>query len=315
MNNSIDRTATPEARISLLNSLGTSGIGENRDLFKHEIEFQRIITNSNTSIFRPLQLSCDTLTEFPNLQVAYIIDAFDLLPTRPDLAFDSMWKALEAGIHDDNNTNDPNMVVELNKLADTLPTETSQLLWKSTPGLAKVKLMRRIMEPKAEAPTGSWDNGKLFTWQKDPKRKALISDIQKELTRMEQELSTKAISKTEIRRQLGMFLANTMLQGKLSTPTADKPIPGNLSSVILLLFLYGMRNDRTHANSTPAFLKQNAVLRDYAYHYYCVVAVYAILMTVRATKLNGPNLTSGNVRKNAAENLRIAEALFGDAWQ
>jgi hypothetical protein len=86
-----------EARFEAISEWSRQGVLVKRKPLPIEEQFLARVREHGGDFFIPLELKYSNNLEF-NRQVAYIVDAYDALPSRVDIAFDSTWKALDSAI-------------------------------------------------------------------------------------------------------------------------------------------------------------------------------------------------------------------------
>ncbi|WEV42487.1 hypothetical protein OZX57_03345 [Bifidobacterium sp. ESL0682] len=134
-------------RFAVIKQWSISGIERPRESFYVEEEFkQRLRENDCDTFFKPVQLN-DSEDMHYNLEVSYLIDAFDELPHRVDLAFDSAWKALESALS--FNYSSGNTTENLNQFVNEDFLESNDicdLLCKNIPIQSCEYLYNRLIE-------------------------------------------------------------------------------------------------------------------------------------------------------------------------
>lgn len=254
-------------RAEFIQEWSKSGAKAPRELLPHEIEYRNRIRNSESPLMRPLATG-DVDDKNYRRQLALVVDALDFFPYRPDMSWDSMWKAFENQLK--LNFNDTNATKCLAKLSRELPERLIDEAWQGAPIRVYEYLHRRIVASQFNEDIGGQARkarGRLAHY---------LGGEWEEFLGWFDPSFPRGDAKTD--RQGALFLYR-FLRGEQVTVAGVRRRPSkNLKSDLLILgFLYTLRNEKTHGVSMPPFLSSRATARTYALPMYTTALVYTLL--------------------------------------
>lgn len=241
---------------------------------------ERMAENNIEQIFLPAQLKNSNNTEFHNL-LRHYLEALNQLPLRPDIAFDCIWKALDAEfvrLKDVVRTDKGRFSIFYNyinkspytcntyaSLTDIIPLQTCEFVAK------------RIFENNISfIKTPNDNNVKSF-------RNRVISSLTLAMyndfiTKYEPEwTSDKATAQRNAGRLLQKFLKGEELA---IIKTKHKLSIENKALFLTAVTMPQFRNERFHGESNPPFRSSAAKLKTYAHAYYIFHVAYIHLLEV-----------------------------------
>ncbi|WP_026542935.1 hypothetical protein [Paenarthrobacter nicotinovorans] len=298
-------------RLEAIKRWSQDGVLLERRLTDLEKEFIKTVKEYEGLFFKPIELASDDDFTF-HREVSYMIDAFDQLPARPDVAFDSTFKALESTIKRVAPTNDfsmslravvanrPELALTCETLLSNIPMQTCEFLYKRLlPNLTvwhdqpreskKNQVLSRLREAKNSSIDGMLDA-----------LAARSKDAEAGVHRKQAALLRKAFVGREITGQLH---AGFQLD-----------LPARVH-VMLSAVLYTARNDRFHGESFSPFVSSKATLKTYVHPHFITIAAYSCLMAIWSEESSRSNLLLGeSISDNLSLNLANAKAIFGANW-
>lgn len=250
-------------------------------LFASEILLKKQMDqNSLQQIFLPAQLKHTNNTEFHNLFRHYL-ECLNQLPLRPDIAFDCIWKALDAefvrlknmsGSHRgrfsvfyNHISKSPDTCNTYASLTDIIPLQTCEfvakrifenhILYKSNPKDNNVKSFRnRVIDSLTEMVYNDLITKYAPNW---------VSD------------------KATIQRNAGRLLQKLLKGDELIIiGTKHKLTTENKALFLTAVTMPQFRNERFHGESSPPFRSSVAKLKTYAHAYYIFHVAYIHLLEV-----------------------------------
>lgn len=247
-----------------------------RFFFPQEKEFQQKLEEYQTNGFAIAQLSCSDDRDFQKY-LSYLLDAVDMLPYRPDFAFDNIWKALdlEFFIHQsktkddknrfdifvDNIMNDINIASSFIKYLKIIPYQTCEYAAK------------RIIEVSLET---DQHQKTLFKRAKQSLGEVFITAF---VGKYPPSSNNKPIAKDQ--RNAGRLLKKIFNRDEIKLNGvkyifSEKDLVKFLLSVVLA----NSRNERFHGVVFPPFRSSRSSLDTYAHAYFLFHLSYAILLDV-----------------------------------
>jgi hypothetical protein len=276
-----------------------------RERLPIEISFASRVARSGATFFSPIALSDSPDLAF-HKEVSYLIDAFDQLPLRPDVAFDSTFKALESTVKRLAGTT--NVTEALRTTANKFCPSSDRVsaLLDSAPVQTCEYLYKRLAPHLQDWANGNYA-GKVLT--------RLSSNAAPDVVPLLQALSARQVAGVGEREQ-AMFL-RLALRGISLTgghPVVQLGLPGRVH-LLLAGLLYTARNDRFHGESFSPFVSSAASIKTYAHPHYLFLAAYGVL---NGLWLEDPSrsslLTADDVVLNITDNINSAQAVFGRHW-
>ena len=304
-----------EIRLQIINEWANKGVQESRSPFSAEKQF-RELTQAAPFLFKPVKLHLDHDVIFQR-EISYLIDAFDMLPSRPDIAFDSAWKAfeLETKVHYPGKDSRwitprlyhyaPNINPELIRaLTASIPMQTCEHIYK----ILVTNNLRHISsgaDSRINTLLTSNDNAAKF-----------INYLRSRYTK-----------DTDIERRKGAALVRKALQGEKiildKSYKSDKSKnsqsftlnEASRSQIIILLYLWTIRNDRYHGDSFSPFISSTANARTFASIFYAFLVTYYLITWFWTNER--PQVILGNIDTiigSADQNLTNLSKLFKHHW-
>lgn len=295
-----------ETRLQIINEWADKGVQEPRTLFSTEKRF-RELTQSCPALFKPVRLLADDDVNFQR-EVSYLIDAFDMLPSRPNIAFDSAWKAfeLETKVHY-SGTNAARITDRLAHYASLIDPDLIGILAAGIPMQACEHLFKVLITNMVRHHT-SRANSRITTLCKNNSNASIFIDY----------LRSRYVNDTSSERRKGAALIRKALQGEELTLGIHKHFTLNATScsqILILLYLWTIRNERYHGDSFSPFISSAAKVRTYAAIFYAFIVTYFFILWFWINKR--PQVILGNmdtIRHSIDENLDVAKKLFKTHW-
>lgn len=273
-----------------------------------ETFLQRVKEKKLDQIFFPVSLSYSEVWEF-QYYLGYLLDALDMLPNRPDLAFDHIWKALDSEsfrVRDELvSCNVSRFDAFVDKILSNPNTAKSILIYlRLIPYQTCKYAAKRIIEASAKADAD--ENAKnLFNRAK----KALGEDFILKFIEKYPAEDTNKPSSADLRkagRLLKLIFAGNEIEIKGVKFLIDEK---KLAVFLLKVVLANSRNERFHGNVFPPFRSSVAGLETYAHAFYLFHISYALLIDVFLYRNYGV-IDSSTVELNMQKNTEIFSTLF-----
>ncbi|WP_343318276.1 hypothetical protein AAFM46_13240 [Arthrobacter sp. TMP15] len=324
------------------------GVLEQRKKLPIEQAFAERVARLTEVFFRPVSLHDSSSVKF-HRQLSYLMDAFDALPERVDIAFDSTWKAFELASTDMNDGNITDRLKSLsgtldvsltNRLCSFFPVQSCEYLFKrlvpdvamAKTKLANAKAKLDEAEDKIATAVGAAEMKAAKAWEKAAKvdvnaakadagirienRVTGLNDA-KIVQLLEHLRATYGDDSSDSRRK-GSLLLRKALRGDVLDLG---PVSGfcldasSRSGVLISLFLYTARNGRFHGESFSPFVSSDASIRTYTHPYFLFLASYYLLLSV--WKVSCPQVLScdtAGITASLEKNIDTAMKLFGRHW-
>ena len=292
-----------QMRLSIIQNWAKTGVQEPRELLPAEHDFRERL-NEASIVFKPVPLADDLDLNYRR-EIGYLIDAFDALPMRPDFAFESTWKAFEAEMRVHN----PNAVItdRLNELVKQADDEIVIELSKGVPLQACEYLFKALVPDYNNNRNWSEVNRINSIAEKNGQLDNLFSYMRREFSKS---------GASESRE--GALLLRHALRGR-SVHMGDDHLPPlkikARSYLLIVLYLYSVRNDRYHGDFSSPFISSVAKARTYTLPYHSFLVAYYMLLEIWLRKR--PKVVCGGkdrVLKSISENLQYMEELFHHNW-
>lgn len=299
-------------RISVINSWSISGVKNPRKLSPVEKDFRERVGNSK-QCFIPVSLNDSPDFDYQR-EIGYLIDAFDMLPTRPDFAFESAWKALESEtlVYDPRRTITNRMI----KLAEKADFRIVMKLAEAIPVQACKYLFKIIVTDYIPSSVrgASSNNGAV----QESRRLDSVADKSCQLSALFDFMRQNFDSSDANSVREGALLLRHALRGDpVHMGDSNFPYLEDRARAYLLipLYLYSTRNDRFHADFSSPFISGVATVRTYTLPYHAFLVAYHMLLEMWLR--NRPNVVSGDINSVIAlleQNLFNMNDIFGKNW-
>lgn len=237
----------------------------------------RLSEHNLQQIFIPAKLEECTEQYFHTL-LSHYLDGIDQLPFRPDIAFDSIWKALDHEffkVKDESSlpqhtsrfdafldriTQNNNVSNAFESLSKVIPMQTCEFVAK------------RILTSKIEP-----DNHADAFLKKV--RNCMGVDLYNDfLSKYE---SLWLASSSEVQRKSGGVLRKLMLGDVVTIGGNSYQFTNEqCSSFLISIVMPQYRNERFHGTTVPPFRSSTAKLKTYAHAYYLFFVAYGLLLEV-----------------------------------
>ena len=290
-------------RMSALDKWAQHGVLEQRDRMPIESDFVERVTKNTRVFFRPSHLKCLESVSFQR-ELSYLVDAFDFLPERVDIAFDFVWKAFEL---ETKKCVRGSTAARLQAIAPLVNRKVIARLCHSMPVQACEFLFKRLVSDE-------------LSNKADPglrKRIELIKDNNLEVLLEHMRTTYGSPSDNDLRRKGAMFLkrvmnGETMELNGYPRLNADSSLRAH---ILISLYLYTARNGRVHGDSFSPFLSSKAKIRTYTHPYFAFLSTYYLLLCAWQQRkeqvvINGDR----EILKSLDDNLECAIRVFGSHW-
>lgn len=297
-----DATYHRNERLRALARWSEAGVLEPRRQLPIEKAFADRVREKSDIFFRPMAVTDQSSIEY-HRQLSYLIDAFDALPGRVDIAFDSTWKALELA---SKELSSGNITERLKVLSERLESGEVDLISEKYPAQSCEYLYQRFVVDALK------DSA-------DPRLERRLDGLGEPLvSQLVDYLKSEYGDETDERRRKGAMLLRRALRGgtlRLGDVEGFALTTVSRAKVLLSLFLYTARNDRFHGESFSPFVSSKATMRTYTHPYFAFLASYYAL--VGTWQIVYPGVVEGGAAEAEAsfrENMEACQRLFGNHW-
>lgn len=267
---------------------------------------ERIQSAGITKVFEPAQLEyCDTY-QF-QFYLGYLLDALDMLPMRPDLAFENIWKALDAeffivqaeiGIQNasrfdgfiDRVTTDSNTAGAFKEYLKIIPYQTCEYAAKRIIQASTDENLKALYTRARNSLGEQFINALIAKYPATSNGKPSPPD-QRKAGRLFKKIF--AGEEIELEGQTYIYC------------------PEDLIRFLIKVVLANYRNERFHGGVFPPFRSSHAKLATYSHAYFLFHISYSLLLEVFLYREYGV-ITASNVKKGIELNTNIFSALFKD---
>ncbi|MDC4552782.1 hypothetical protein NQ784_18025 [Acinetobacter baumannii] len=273
-----------------------------------ETFLQRVKEKKLDQIFFSAPLSYSDQKDFQNY-LGYLLDALDMLPNRPDLAFDNIWKGLDSEffrVRDELvSYNASRFDAFVDRILSDANTAKSILIYlKLIPYQTCEYAAKRIIEASAKADSDR-NAENLFNRAKSALGEDFILKFIEKYPPGSNNKPSPADQRNAGRLLKIIFSGNEIEIKGVKFLIEEK----NLAVFLLKVVLANSRNERFHGNVFPPFRSSVARLETYAHAFYLFHISYALLMDVFLYRNYGV-IDSSTVELNMQKNTEIFSTLF-----
>jgi hypothetical protein len=299
-------------RLNAIKKWGRNGVLVERQPTPLEKEFLERVKENGSTFFHPIVLGQTSDFEF-HRDVSYLIDAFDQLPARPDVAFDSIFKALESTIKRTHPANDLSLSLRYAAERSTTLQAVVRILLSDIPMQSCDFLYKRL-------------NHNLTDWRNQPKAKKEKNQVLVRLREAKNDSIDSFVDALEARsndkdtgdrRKQAAFIRKALsgqeITGSLHTNfILDEEAKAH---AVLSGLLYTARNDRFHGESFSPFVSSTATLKTYVHPQFLILAAYSSMMALwQEEPIRKSLLIDEDTEVNLQKNLDLAKGIFGNNW-
>ncbi|MBY8875914.1 hypothetical protein K7640_29205 [Micromonospora sp. PLK6-60] len=296
-------------RVEAIEQWSRKGINTPRQMLPIEKDFNERLKRTGSRLFVPLPVHYSDDVTY-NIQISYLIDAFDALSARPDIAFDSTWKAFESALQQSEalsaggNTTD-----RLRMLAEQgLGEEALAPLLSNPPAQTCEYLFERVIVPPADQQAV---RAQRRLAGQAPFRDALTSFV----VLVRGKYCDSGAGPDSKRR--GAMLLRRALRGDRLVVGSEEICLDYPHRIHLLMsgLLYTARNERFHGTSFSPFVSSAATLRTYCHPHFLFLGAYALLHLLwTIPNSSGIRLSVEEVSSSINENIEEAVSFYGRHW-
>ncbi|MGI5471573.1 hypothetical protein [Streptomyces sp. CA-132043] len=304
-----DRTHHRRERLHIIEEWSRTGVLAERRTLPIEQQFRERVARTGSRLFVPLALAHSDDIWY-HTQISYLLEAYDALPARPDLAFDSVWKVWEStvGLTVVARTGKPrNITDSLRYVSDhvALDAGTFETVVAALPSQTCEYLFKRIVRERRAA-KGRGVGLRLAGGADGTAIEALL-DLMEDGAAQGEELDAARRGAMLLRRALaGELLRIGTEEVRLSATARLRILLGGL--------LYTARNERYHGESFSPFYSSAASLKTYTHPHYLFLATYALVLLLWSRGGHAYSPRPEDVARNVAENIGEARTLYGRHW-
>lgn len=305
--NKHNATTERKARLEAIAQWAKIGVLKPRKLFSIEEIFMERVKAKTATFFKPIQIGELNSVEF-NRQLSYLIDAFDSLPGRVDIAFDSAWKAFELETREFAPRQ--NITDRLRTIVEAVDKDVIDLICLNFPVQSCEYLYKRLISDVMDKSVNHGLKNRI-NYSKNNQR---ICQLLEHLELLYKKGSSAA-------RRNGALLIRRALEGerlKLANGSGVTSVTLDSNSkaqILISLFLYTARNERVHGSTFSPFISSAASLRTYTHPYFAFLATYYLLISL--WKAKHPQvliLNQGSVITSLKDNIETARKILGSNW-
>ncbi|MFH8567181.1 hypothetical protein [Streptomyces sp. NPDC017993] len=309
-----DRSYHRYERIRIIEEWSRTGVLAERRRLPIEEQFRERLDGTGARLFMPVSLTYSDDSWY-NTQISYLLEAYDALPNRPDIAFDSTWKVFESTATRTARMRSGSahkITQSLTYLSEHVALDGAVLdsLLGDLPSQTCEYLFKKIITHAADG-DGQRVRGRL-TGVND-RKDATGARIKDFLTLVEGKYLVPA--DVDANRKGAMLLRRALAGETLSIEGVEVTLPEKARLRILMSgLLYTARNERYHGEAFSPFYSSAATLRTYTHPHYLFLSTYALvhLMWSRSGESFGPSEKA--VERNVIDNFGEAKKLYGRHW-
>jgi hypothetical protein len=309
-----DRSYHRHERIRIIEEWSRTGVLAERRRLPIEEQFLERLDGTGARLFMPVSLGYSDDAWY-NTQISYLLEAYDALPNRPDIAFDSTWKVFEStatrtarklsgkplNITDALKHLSEHVALDgavLDSLLGELPSQTCEYLFK--------KIVTHVSGENGRKTRGRLTGG-------NGRNDATGEGIKDFLTLVEGKYLP--AGDVDAHRKGALLLRRALAGETLTIDGTEVTLPEKARLRILMSgLLYTARNERTHGEAFSPFYSSAATLRTYTHPHYLFLSTYALvhLMWSRSGEAFSP--PEKTVEQNVIDNFGEARKLYGRHW-
>lgn len=270
----------------------------------------RLAKHNALSIFYPAQLKHSDDHAYQTL-LSHCLDALDHLPLRPDLAFDQLWKALDAEFFrlksmPGSGASKTRFIVFASHIASSpLTSQSHYLLAPHIPLQTCEYFAKRILGSTANPNQHSEAFAKRLgqTIGQD-----LLADLHAKYDAGWLTLGQTAVTQRKLGSLLQKIIAGETVIINGNTYALSKE---QCAEVLISTVLPQFRNERFHGNTRPPFRSSTATVKTYAHAYFLLIYAYALMLEVLLYR-GFDVLSPANASAATAANLERFLRILGD---
>lgn len=300
-------TAERKARLEAIAQWAKVGVLKPRKLFPIEEIFMNRVKAKTDIFFKPIQIGELNSVEF-HRQLSYLIDAFDSLPRRVDMAFDSTWKAFE--LETKEFAPQQNITDRLKTVAEAVDKDVVDLICLNFPVQSCEYLYKRLISDVVDKNVNHHLKNRIDNSKDNQQIRQLLEHL--ELLYNKDSSATRRNGALLIRRALEGEQLKLTNGSSVTFVTLDSD---SKAQILISLFLYTARNERFHGSTFSPFISSAASLRTYTHPFFAFLATYYLLISL--WKIKHPQvliLNQGSVTTSLQENIKIARKILGSNW-
>jgi hypothetical protein len=259
---------------------------------------KRLDENNIQQAFLPVNLSHSNDTEFHTF-LGHFLEGIDQLPFRPDMAFDSIWKSLDAEFFKvKNESSQPQHTSRFDIFVEKVSSDTNTSkafipLLQILPMQTSEFVAKRILNSKVSPDNHSAPFLKRV--------KACFGE-QLFLAFLSKYESDWISSPESTQRRAGGFLKRLVAGDELDIDGQKHRLSENGSIKFLIsVLLPQFRNERAHGNTFAPFRSSVAKMKTYAHAYFLLLVAYALMLEVFLYRSYGviePGVVTSCIEKN-----------------
>ena len=289
-----------------------------RRAFPLEEQFLNRVTIAAPEFFVPIKMSVTDNAEI-NRHVSHLIDAYDMLPGRPELAFDATWKAFEASLElipRPNGSKPSGTKGNLYRFADSGCARLMEVVLSYfLPSQACVFLYDRLMDD-----FGMFGN---LRYPKHSPRARLVNEattaLNSEVTDLVKVLEARygRLGTPSTDRKGAMFLRKCLHgdEMEIGEPRKLKLTTRARMHLTTSGLLYTLRNERIHGQSFSPFISSAATIKTYTPTHYAFIVAYASLHSTWLRLFPSDlSFSAVDLEENVQQNLARAVKIYGRHW-
>lgn len=298
-----DATYHRSERLRAMARWADVGVLERRSQLPIERAFAERVGQKSDTFFKPVAVNdLDSVTF--HRELSYLVDAFDSLPWRVDIAFDSTWKAFEL---ETKEVYGGNATDRLKRTAGVVESSIVEQLCDSIPVQSCEYLFKRLVSDVVDESVEHGLKNRILHSTDQPIR-MLLDHLQ----------LTYGSGSAESRRK-GALLLRRALRGetlKLGEVAGFRLETISRARILISLFLYTTRNERFHGASFSPFVSSAASLRTYTHPFFAFLASYYLLLSVWLdTRPQALSMNRDGLLRSLVDNLDTAVEIFGTHWE
>ncbi|MCZ9300750.1 hypothetical protein [Corynebacterium marquesiae] len=297
-----DATYHRSQRLRAMARWAQVGVLERRSQLPVEQAFADRVKQKADVFFKPIAVNDVDSIAF-HRELSYLIDAFDSLPWRVDIAFDSTWKAFEL---ETSETYGGNATDRLKETAGDVESKVIERLCSKIPVQSCEYLFKRLVSDSLDGSIGHGLNQRILH-STDDKIRMLLNHLREAYGGGSAEFRRKGAMLLRLAMQGDMLTLGDVTEFRLDTTSRAR--------ILISLFLYTTRNERFHGESFSPFVSSAARLRTYTHPYFAFLSSYYLLLSLWMEKRPlAMDVDLDGLIESLDDNFKMAFEVFGRHW-
>lgn len=297
-------------RAQIVSRWSVAGVVEPREGFQHEQEFRARLERLEGPIFYPISVGDRPDPAFRS-EIAHILDSCDIIFYRPDVAFDAIWRACESELRISFPLEKKSKRSELGRITELcglVPEDLIESMWRAAPGRVLEYVAKRLIPATGESGFASWANNKV----QNRMNNTGSSDWKKFQSLFCDKYPNRSGDNV---RNAALLLRRVLLGNSVKIDGTPLSIhPSDSAKLLLLGFMYELRNDRVHASNMPIHLSSRATIKVYSVPLFGIILANTMIGVMWMNRISDSGLTLESILDLQSKNLIAMKTLMQGGW-